>query len=84
MGAVVVIVVFFVCRPMGMRGDHVVIQNVQRTGRFDIFIFVICRFSRAVEFIVDLGAVGKIGKSLAQRRADAWLGLGRDTDILFQ
>ena len=50
-----------------------------------MFVFgVAYRFSRAVEFVIDLGALRKICKTLAQRRADTWLGLGRNTDILFQ
>jgi hypothetical protein len=43
-----------------------------------------CGLSRAVEFIVVLGALGKIGVALAQSGAYAWLGLGRYADILFQ
>ena len=82
---VVVVVVFFICSSnMRMRGDRVGNQYSQRTGRFEIFVFVVCRFSRAIEFVIDLGALGKIGKTLAESRADARLGLGSNTDVLFQ
>jgi len=81
----VVVVVLFICSSnMRMRGDRIANQYSQHTGRFDIFVFVVCRFSRAIEFIIDLCALGKIGKTLAESRADAWLGLGRNTDMLFQ
>lgn len=39
--------------------------NSQHTGRFNIFIFVAGGLSRAVELIIDLGALGEITVALA-------------------
>ena len=45
-----------------MRGERDAIESGQHTGIFDK---VVCRFSRAVEFVIELGAFGEISVALA-------------------
>ena len=77
----VVVIVFLVCSWVE-KWARVGNQGSQHTGEF--VVVVTCRLSRAVEFIVSLGALRKIGEALTQSRAYARLRLDRNTDILFQ
>lgn len=63
----------------GMRGEKSANENSQHTGKV-----VACRLSWAVELVIDLGALRKIGVALAQSRAHAWLRFSCHADILLQ
>jgi len=47
-----------------------------------VIVFIICRFSQAVKFTVNLSALRKLSKTLAQHRANIQLRLSCGTDIL--
>jgi hypothetical protein len=63
-----------------MRSERNTNKDSQHTEEFTIT----GRFSWAVEFIIDLGALGKISVALAQSRAHTLLRISRYTDVLFQ
>jgi hypothetical protein len=63
-----------------MRGGRNEYRSGQHTAGFRVF----SRLSRAVEFIIDLGTLGKISVALTQSRTHAWLRLSRYSDVLFQ